>query len=293
MTILQWRIGDVKISRILDMEFGPVAGPDFALPDATPEAVSAIEWLRSPFVDTQGRLFLSFHALLIETPDLRILVDTCVGNDKERGADGFDRLQTCFLDEFGETGVAPDDVDIVVCTHLHLDHVGWNTRLVDGRWIPTFPKARTLMGRVEFDYWRDQEQDDIHRLVFADSVQPLWDAGLVDLVETDHRICDEVWLESTPGHSPGHVSVRIRSAGSEALITGDSVHHPIQLAHPSWCMRIDHDIPQSRETRERLLADCVEREVLMIGTHFMAPTAGFVRRAGDSFRFAPDQNPGG
>jgi len=285
MSNLRWKVGNVSITQILDMEFGPVAGPDFAFPEATPDAVSAIDWLKSPFVDEAGRLFLSFHALLIETPSLRILVDTCVGNDKQRGAPGFDALHTRFLEEFEATGVSPEAVNIVVCTHLHLDHVGWNTRLVDKRWVPTFSKARTLMGRVEFEYWREQQVDKIHRLVFADSVQPLWDAGLIDLVDTDHRICSEVSLEPTPGHSPGHVSVRIRSEGAEALITGDSIHHPIQLAHPEWCLHFDYDKTQSFETRKRLFADCVARNVLMIGTHFMAPTAGRVRQKGDAFWF--------
>ena len=282
--MLRWRVGEVSISRILEVEIGPLAGPDLAFPDATPAAVLQIPWLRRPFVDAAGWWYMSFHALLIETPTLRILVDTCFGNDKTRGVLGMDGLQTRFLEAFEATGVTAEQVDIVVCTHLHLDHIGWNTRLVDGRWIPTFSNARTLLGREEFDHWREQHCDPIHRMAFAESIQPLWDAGLIDLVETDHQICPEVRLQPTLGHTPGHVSVRIHSAGSEALITGDSVHHPAQLAHPEWCIQFDHDQQQSFETRKRLLADCAERGVLMIGTHFMAPTAGRVRREGEAFR---------
>lgn len=284
--MLRWQIGDVSVTRILELELGPVAGPDFAFPDATPEAVSQISWLRRPFADDAGRLYFSFHALLLETPTLRILVDTCFGNDKQRGIPNVDGLQTRFLEEFACTGITPEQVDIVVCTHLHIDHVGWNTRLVAGRWVPTFPKARTLLGRHEFEHWKEQQDDPLHRLVFADSIQPLWDAGLVDLVETDHRICPQVSLESTPGHTPGHVSIRIRSGAQEALITGDSVHHPMQFARPDWCIRIDHDHAKSIATRKGLLEDCANRGVLMIGTHFMNPTA--VRVLRDSTAFRPD-----
>jgi glyoxylase-like metal-dependent hydrolase (beta-lactamase superfamily II) len=282
--MLRWQVGEVSISRILELEFGPVAGPDFAFPDATPEAVSHISWLRRPFADEAGRLYFSFHALLLETPHLRILVDTCFGNDKQRGIPNVDGLQTRFLEEFASTGITPEKIDIVVCTHMHIDHVGWNTRLVAGQWVPTFPKARTLLGRQEFEHWKDQQDDPLHRLVFADSIQPLWDAGLIDLVETDHRICPEISLESTPGHTPGHVSIRIRSRGEEALITGDSIHHPMQFARPEWCIKVDHDPAESVATRKRLLADCAARDVLMIGTHFMYPTAVRVRRDSAVFR---------
>lgn len=288
--MLHWRVGEVRISRILEMQIGPIAGPHFAFPDATPEAVARLPGLQ-PFADAAGMLYFSFHALLIETPQLRILVDTCFGNDKRRGADGVipglnvDNLQTGFLDEFVKTGVRPDQVDIVVCTHLHIDHVGWNTRLVDGRWTPTFPNARTLLGRREFEHWRQQQADPLHRQVFADSIQPLWDAGLVDLVAEDHRLCPEVQLEATHGHTPGHVSVRIRSGGAEALITGDAFHHPMQVMRPEWCIYVDHDHGQSTATRRQLLADCADRQVLMIGTHFVAPTSGQVQRAAGAFVF--------
>lgn len=288
--MLQWQIGDVRVSRILELEIGPIAGPDFAFPDATPEAVRGLSHLR-PFADDTGLLYFSFHALLIETPTLRIVVDTCFGNDKKRGADGViagvkvDNLQTGFLDAFRMTGVSPTQVDIVVCTHLHIDHVGWNTQLINGRWSPTFPNARMLIAREEYEHWRAQDGDPIHRQVFADSVQPVWDANLVDLVEPDHKICAEVSLAPTPGHTPGHVSVQICSNGAKAVITGDVIHHPMQVARPQWCSRADHDQTRSTETRRRLIEQCAEDDVLMIGTHFVAPTAGRVRREDDRFFF--------
>ncbi len=163
--------------------------------------------------------------------------------------------------------------------------MGWNTRLVNGRWIPTFPNARYLIARTEYDYWLQQQEDPLHRQVFDDSVQPIWEAGLVDLVATDHVLCQEVRLSPTPGHTPGHVSVHIASGGQRAVITGDFVHHPFQFARPDWSARIDHDSQQSVHTRREAFAQFVAGNVLVIGTHFCNPTAGYLRRDVDAFRF--------
>jgi glyoxylase-like metal-dependent hydrolase (beta-lactamase superfamily II) len=162
--------------------------------------------------------------------------------------------------------------------------VGWNTVLVGGKWVPTFPRARYLMGRVEFEYWRSQQADREHRAVFADSVVPVWQAGLADLVDTDHRVTDEVSLVPTLGHTPGHVSVRIVSKGEEALITGDFLHHPCQMAHPEWLSSADYDADEARRTRRDIFARLAGTPTLVIGTHFAGPTAGRVVRAGDAFR---------
>ena len=146
------------------------------------------------------------------------MVDTCVGNDKERGNPAWNQLQTAFLDDMEKAGYVLDAIDNVLCTHLHIDHVGWNTMLVDGKWVPTFPKARYLIGQVEFAHWQADTDLD-QTAVMADSVLPVFDANLVDLVETDHQISDEISLMPTVGHTPGHVSVMIRSNGEEAMIT--------------------------------------------------------------------------
>jgi glyoxylase-like metal-dependent hydrolase (beta-lactamase superfamily II) len=177
----------------------------------------------------------------------------------------------------------------VLCTHLHVDHVGWNTMLVDGpdgtkKWVPTFPKARYLMGRVEFAHWRHAHERPDMEAVFADSVKPVHDAGMVDLVETDHRITNEISLIPTIGHTPGHVSVLIRSKGEEALITGDFMHHPCQIAHPEWCSAADSDPEMGQQTRERMLKELSSRPVLVIGTHFAGATAGRIVKDGDAYR---------
>ena len=187
-----------------------------------------------------------------------------------------------FLEDLERAGAPRERVDQVMCTHLHIDHVGWNTMRVDDRWVPTFPSARYLFARKEWDYWKDRPED--HGPVITDSVRPIVDAGLADLVEGDHKLTDEVWLEPTPGHTPGHSSVHIRSAGEEAVITGDMIHHPVQMAHPDWCLDVDYDKDQSRATRRAFLERYSDAPVLVIGTHFVTPTAGHVVRDGDAYR---------
>jgi glyoxylase-like metal-dependent hydrolase (beta-lactamase superfamily II) len=267
-------------------------GSRFILPQATYEEILPIGWLQPHFADERGRLKMSIHALVVETPDRRIVVDTCLGNDKQnRRIPTWNNLQGPFLADLAAAGYPRESIDTVLCTHLHVDHVGWNTMLVDGTngtktWVPTFPKARYLMGRIEFAHWQSQRERDDMAAIFADSVKPVHEAGLVDLVENDHRVCDEISLVPTIGHTPGHVSVRIRSAGEEALITGDFMHHPCQIARPDWSSTADSDPHQARRTRERMLKDLSERPVLVIGTHFAGATAGHIVRDGDVYRLA-------
>ena len=282
-TMLSWRIGDVSVTRIVELEV--TGGSRFILPDATRDAVLPIAWLRPHFADDEGRLRMSIHALMVETATRRIVVDTCLGNDKQgRRIRAWNDLHGPFLADLAAAGYARETIDTVLCTHLHVDHVGWNTMLVGGRWVPTFPNARYLMGRVEYAHWRDHSEREDHRAVFADSVRPVFDAGLVDLVETDHCIDEAVSLIPTIGHTPGHVSVRIRSRGQEALITGDFVHHPCQIARPEWASTADSDPVVARHTRELMLAGLAHTPVLVIGTHFAAPTAGRIVRDGAAYR---------
>ena len=282
---IKWRIGEVVVTKIVELEV--TGGSRFILPQATPDAILPIGWLQPDFADERGRLRMSIHALVVETPGRRIVVDTCLGNDKEnRRIPTWNSLQTSFLADLAAAGYPRETIDTVICTHLHVDHVGWNTMLVDGRWIPTFPQARYLMGRIEYTHWTTQHEREDMAAVLADSVTPVWDAGLIDLVETDHRLCDEVSLVPTPGHTPGHVSVKIASQGETALITGDFMHHPCQIARPQWSSTADSDPLQARHTRERTLTDLAETPTLVIGTHFAGQTAGRIVRDGDAFRLA-------
>lgn len=228
-----WRIGDVTITRIVEIE--ATGGMSRIIPDATRDRVQEIPWLYPHFADNEGRMRGSIHSLVIDTPDRNILVDTCVGNDKERAVPAWNKLQTKFLEDLKDRGYPIESIDTVLCTHLHIDHVGWNTRLVDGKWVPTFPHARYLFGEKEFEHWtRTEPEGSAQSLIMADSVMPIVDAGLHTLVSQDAQICPEVSLIPSPGHTPGHVSVLIESKGESALITGDFLHHPCQMAHPEW-----------------------------------------------------------
>ena len=284
-----WQVGAVRITQVVESK--GASPPSFFFPDVGPEDVQRHAWLRPHFAHRDGRLFASIHAFVVESEGRRIVVDTCVGNDKERDVAMWNRLQGPFLDQLAAAGHPPESVDVVLCTHLHVDHVGWNTRLVDGRWVPTFPNARYLFGRTELAHWLASASDEDRRIM-ADSVRPILDAGLADAVGPDHAVTGEVRLEPTPGHTPGHVSVRIRSQGREAVITGDLMHHPVQCCEPLWQSHYDVDPDAARATRRRFLEAQADRDVLVLGTHFAAPTAGHVVRAGDAWEFRPALPPG-
>ncbi len=279
-TSQKWQIGDVTITRIVELE--ATGGSRFILPDATPEAVREIDWLSPHFANAEGKLIMSVHALVIEVGDRVIVVDTCIGNDKPRATPAWNNLQLPFLQDLEAAGFDRHKVDTVLCTHLHVDHVGWNTMLVDGKWIPTFPNARYLMAKQEFEYWRTQDETE-YGDVIGDSVMPVFDAGLVDLVDLDHEICSAVKLKPTLGHTPGHVSVCINSGGESAIITGDCIHHPCQMARNDWASTADYDSESAKTTRTDLFTSLADTDCLMIGTHFATPTAGMVKKTDDAF----------
>ena len=282
--MLSWQVGRVKISRVVEMELPVPAGADIFLPQATVAELRKSAWLYPNFVGEDDRLKLSIHALLVEAPGLRLVVDTCIGNDRPRGITGGRPLATPFLQHLGDAGWSRDSVDMVVCTHLHVDHVGWNTMLENGKWVPTFPKARYLIGKREFEHW-SAEGDEEQQAILGDSVKPIFEAGLAELVDLDHRISPEIRLTPSTGHTPGHVSVMIESDSESAVITGDMSHHPCQMAHPDWSPVFDSDPKAAAATRARLFAEWADQPILVIGTHYAAPTAGRVRRDGAAFRF--------
>jgi glyoxylase-like metal-dependent hydrolase (beta-lactamase superfamily II) len=276
-----WQIGDVKITCVVEMEV--TGGSKFILPDALPDAVRPISWLAPHFMDEEGQLIMSIHALVLESADRKIIVDTCLGNDKPRSIPNWHMRSGPFLNDLSEAGYPRESIDTVLCTHLHVDHVGWNTMYVDGEWVPTFPNARYLMGETEFNYWTKEDTDLSFGEVISDSVMPVFDAGLVDLVSTNYRLTDEIWLEPTPGHTPGHVSVHIKSGDDEALITGDCFHHPCQIARPYWTSSADFDSEEGIRTRYGLLEKYADSSTLIIGTHFATPTAGHLVRESDLY----------
>lgn len=290
-----WRIGNVTVTRIVDIEI--LGGhPDVIFQGLDPEQVRKIGWLQPHFADAFGMLHSSIHSFLIESEGKRILVDTCVGNDKTRHLPLFNNREGTFLSQLTEAGFPAKSIDTVLCTHLHVDHVGWNTRKVNNRWIPTFPNARYLFGRIEWEYWHQKflsgetantEPAKILDVtnVMTDSVLPIIEADLHTLVEVDHHLTREVSLMSTPGHTPGHVSVSIHSNGMEAIITGDIFHHPIEIEDPDLLCHFDVDPKAAERTRKKFLSSQSGRNVLILGTHFPPPTAGRIVQNGNSWLF--------
>jgi glyoxylase-like metal-dependent hydrolase (beta-lactamase superfamily II) len=277
----RWKIGDVTITRVVEME--TISKATFVLKDGSPENIRTVPWLRPHFANQDGKVIMSVHAFVIESPGHRMVVDTCIGNDKRRAFPGWNMLQLPFLADLEKAGFARDSIDRVLCTHLHVDHVGWNTMLDGGKWVPTFPRARYLIGRKEWEHWSKTNEPDTRELL-DDSVRPIFDAGLADLVESDARVTDEIRLEPTPGHTPGHHSVRISSRGEEAVITGDLMHHPVQMAHPEWGSHFDSDFNEAIATRRAFLERYGDKPILVLGTHFATPSAGRIVRDGNAWR---------
>ena len=284
--MLRWQVGDVTITSVVEIE-GSAPG-QFLFEHATREAVNALAdgpapWLRPHFVTDSGRMLNKIQALVVDTGRHRLVVDTCLGNDKERSIRNWSHLQLPFLDDLAAAGYPPDTIDTVICTHLHVDHVGWNTRLVDGRWVPTFPNARYLFVEGEYRFWKDTGYAD--GPILEDSIDPVVEAGLVDLVPADHVVLDEdgtrISFDPTPGHTPAHVSVLVESREQRAVITGDLVHHPMQIAMVPWASKFDHDPDQGTATRRDFLARYADQPTLVIGTHFATPTAGHIVSVGE------------
>jgi glyoxylase-like metal-dependent hydrolase (beta-lactamase superfamily II) len=278
---MHWTIGKVKITKVVELE--TIGSTRFILPLAGKEEIQKLPWLIPHFATEEGRLKMSIHSLVVETPKHRIVVDTGLGNDKQgRGVPTWNNRNGPFLETLTAAGFPPDSIDTVLCTHLHVDHVGWNTRLVDGRWVPTFPNARYVFGKTEYEHWRDHSHEPSQAAVFNDSVRPIIDAGKAELIASDAQLTDEVSMIPTAGHSPGHMSLHIVSYGAEGLLTGDVAHHPCQMAHLDWSSTADSDPGQSAATRRDLFSRFADRPVLVIGGHF---DAGHIKRDGDAFKY--------
>jgi glyoxylase-like metal-dependent hydrolase (beta-lactamase superfamily II) len=285
---MHWKVGKVKITKVVELE--TIGSTRFILPLASNDEIRKMPWLIPHFATDEGRLKMSIHALVVETPTRRIVVDTGLGNDKQgRNVPTWNDRQGPFLQTLCDAGFPCSSIDTVLCTHLHVDHVGWNTRLDAGNWVPTFADARYVFGKSEYEHWRDHSHEEPDKLaVFNDSVKPIVDAGKADLVASDARLCDEVTLIPTPGHSPGHVSVYIRSDGEEALLSGDVAHHPCQMTHLDWSSTADSDPVQAAKTRRELFARFADTPTLVIGGHY---NAGHIQRDGDAFKFIAQRSP--
>jgi glyoxylase-like metal-dependent hydrolase (beta-lactamase superfamily II) len=281
----RFRVGNVTITSVLEEET-PHIPPEFFFPDATAAEVARYPDLVPDYADEQGNVTLRVQAFVIEAGSRRVLVDPCVGNGKKRPLVFWNEMSWPFMERFADAGFTTDAIDTVVHTHLHADHVGWGTHLVDGEWVPTFTRARHLYTERELDYCKGNDDPGVEN-VYADSVEPVVDAGLADLVAEDADLGDGLRLEPTTGHTPGHVSLWVESDGETALITGDFLHHPVQCAEPAWAEIGDSDADEARATRRRMFARLAETGALMLGTHFAGSPAGRVVAEGDAWRFRP------
>ena len=285
---MKWNIGDIRVTRIQEVVF-----PKFSdvIPAATPEVVKQIKWLFPHFVTEDGHLSLSIHSLIVETPHDKLVVDTCVGNGRLREPFvGFHMLATDYMKDMLAEGYQPGEIDYVLCTHLHVDHVGWNTQLVDGKYVPTFPNASYLMGKQDLEFWGNVDEVTnvdfmkIQRTVFDECLKPILDAGLARPVEAPAPVCEGVSLIPTPGHTPGHCSVLLESKGQTGLITGDFIHHPIQFHDATLVSPFDIDSEQAIETRRKIFGEYADTPTLIIGTHFAGPTAGTLISENGTYR---------
>ena len=295
----KWNVGAVEITRHVELETDK--GNQFILPGATKDVVKSVPWLYPTFANERGAMKLSIHMLVIDTPDgKRIGVDTCIGNDKKRGFPAWTNRSGPFVEEITQAGYAPETFTHIMCTHLHVDHVGFNTILdkTSGKWLPTFPNAKYIFGKTEFEHWLKETRETggsggtTDSEIMHDSILPIVEAGLSMLVDSDAIIVNEsnciIRLIPTPGHTPGHISVFIQSNGEEALITGDCIHHPVQMARLDiGAVNADSDIRQASQTRMMLLGRLADDKpkCRVFGTHFATPSCGFVRRDGAAFKF--------
>ncbi len=283
-------LGAITISRAVEltMEFDPL----FFFPQTSQSDWKELEPILKPHAmhpDT-GQLLLPCQSYIVRTSHHTILIDSCIGNHKERTnrPAWHQKTDNDYMLALSANGLAPEDIDYVMCTHLHGDHVGWNTRLVDGHWVPTFPNARYIFSEKEVDSWQNQGHEKFSDAPLVDSVLPVIAAGQADLVASDFALDDEVWLEPTPGHTPDHFAVRLSSGSENAVMIGDMMHTPAQCRHPGWVAWPDWDPEQAIATRRGFMEKHADTDMLVCTAHFPLPSAGQIVSDGDAFRFVND-----
>jgi glyoxylase-like metal-dependent hydrolase (beta-lactamase superfamily II) len=288
---MTWRLGSLSILEVMEGEGTlPMA---MVLPGVTGEDLIAMrKWHWSDELSTdpaEARFRIAIRSYVLQLDGLNILIDACNGNDKQRSIPMAHNLQTAYLRNLAQAGIKPADIQLVLCTHLHADHVGWNTRQENGKWVPTFPNARYLFSRRDYEFFSQQTHEAFHREAYLDSVLPVVDAGLADIVESNakvHReIGDGVWLEDAAGHSPGSCTVNARRNGPLAVFTGDAFHHPVQLVRPDLHMFADEDPVRAAVYRRQLLDRYADSDTVFFPAHFCGNPAGHVRRADSHFRY--------
>ena len=281
----RWTVGDTTVTAIVEAE--TVGIPvQFFYPEATADDVRRVDWLGDvPGTATpDGAISFRVQAFVVERAGRTVLVDPCVGNGKRRGLPFWNDLSLPWLERFTAAGFAAEQIDLVVHTHLHEDHIGWDTHLVDGEWVPTFKNARHVYVAEELEYAAldiRRERDD----PYADSIEPILHAGLADVVAADADLGHGLRLLPTPGHTPGHTSLIVDSGDDGFVVSGDLLHHPFQLNDPSIAEAADWDNGMAARTRSDFFDHCARTGCLVGGTHFPVAPLGRIETHGGAWRF--------
>jgi glyoxylase-like metal-dependent hydrolase (beta-lactamase superfamily II) len=289
------RLGDVEITRVVEIPRSTYPTSDM-LPTSSADVIARHRagWLGAFYDASTGDLGSRIQSYVVRTPDETVLIDACVGNDKKRENALWNMRQGTWLDDLRAAGVTPEDVDYVLCTHMHVDHVGWNTRLENGRkidgpgpsrrWVPTFPRAAYVFVGEEWEFWKhESETGKDHDGCIDDSVIPIVEAGRARLVESTTAIGRYLRFEPTPGHTPGHASVRLTTSAGQAVFSGDLMHRVVQVAEPGWSSRFCNDRNEAAKTRRAFVEQHADRGVLICAAHF--PTPGYIVKKDGGFRF--------
>ncbi|MCU1479322.1 MAG: Beta-lactamase-like protein [Subtercola sp.] len=315
----KWQVGKFVVTEVPEFQIA-VGLLDGVIAEATPEVVRAIGWMHPDYATESGQTLWDVHSYVVDTGDQVILIDAGCGNGKSYPMQpSWSGLDTPFLERLEQAGYGREDIDIVLCTHLHLDHVGWCAMKNDeGHWVPTFPNARVTLVQAEYDRHLSQllspeeeeatagagpDADPIARAFMADEVslskqtrliqhetfEPIVEAGLLELVPTNGEVVPGVRYEETLGHTAAHHSVRLTSEGESAFVTGDFIHHPMQIARPEWSSKGDWSPEASGRNRRAFFEACAGTNLLILGTHFTGPGAGYIVSDGDGFRLAENE----
>jgi glyoxylase-like metal-dependent hydrolase (beta-lactamase superfamily II) len=285
----EFQIGSIRITRIEEWQ-GTFLSPEelFVGYEKTLFSSHLDGFTADVYDENEDRIYAFLQSWLIEVGDVKIIYDTGAGNQKERpGIPLFGGLKTDFLERLKLTGHTPEEIDFVICSHLHIDHVGWNTMLENGQWVPTFPNARYLFSAKDLEYWDpgnikkypNKIGEDVNRGCFEDSVQPIIDAGKVVPVSGQFEVLPGVMLEPAPGHTPGHMVMKVESCGEYGIFVGDIVHHPIQVYCPTWNSIFCENAEQARDTRKEVLAYAAQQRALLLPAHFGGQHAVWVTKS--------------
>ncbi len=282
---LKFSVGDLTIHRIIEQETSFLQPQDM-LPDLTPDMLAENRaWMKQiGALDDTDTLILCFQSYIVQTPHHTVLIDSCIGNDKPRPGRPHWNMKTddTYMRALAASGFSVADIDFVMCTHLHVDHVGWNTRLDNGRWVPTFPKARYVFAKSEYDYWVDMNKK-TEVPPFVDSVLPVVEAKKADIVINDFALGDHARILPTPGHTPGHVAFTFGRGKDDVVFAGDLMHTPLQTRYPELSPKFDVDPKLAGTTRRNFLQRYCDTDTLCCTAHFPSPSAGKIRRMGNGF----------